>query len=172
MGPLLCVALALACASPDKPGKNDPDVRLRKLLGEWQRDRDVGGSCASGGRKYPYADCGRIQAAIERLALEFPSHPPMLEEQVELAPDVPELREALASVHYLLGDFDEARRELRVAERLGAPAWRVAYNRGLLEEAEGYPDRAIEWYRDALAERPGWDKARSRLRGLESELGL
>ncbi len=225
--PLLCIALSLSCSSSKEPGpgRDDPDVRLGKLLEEWYAVRDVGGTCASGGRKYPYVDCGRIQAAIERLALEFPSHPPilvanavlayetrqpekaesyldalieqgpvqpgalvlrsrlairqgnlpfarrMLEEQVQIAPDAPELREALASVHYLLGNYDQARRELRVAERLGAPTWRVAYNLGLLEEAEGDPYAAIEWYRQALRENPDLERARSRLRGLESELG-
>ena len=226
VGALVCLVLALSCASDGKPGPNDPDVRLRELLEQWHATRDAGGSCASGGRKYPYVDCGRIQAAIERLALEFPSHPPilvanaviayetrqpekaesyldalielqdaepgavvlrsrlairegnlpyarrLLEEQVQLTPDAADLREALASVHYLLGSFDLERRELRVAERLGAPAWRVAYNRGLLKEAEGHPGEAIAYYRQALEAYPGWEKARSRLRGLESEYGL
>ena len=226
-GPLLCLLLGLACASTgDKRGPDDPEVRLRGLLDEWYAVRDNGGSCASGGRKYPYVDCGRIQATIERLALEFPSHPSilianavvahqthqpekavsyldalieqdrvqpgaavlrsrlaiqqgnlpfaqrLLEEQVALSPDEAALREALASVHYLMGAFDRARRELLVAQRLGAPAWRVAYNRGLLEEAQGDPDAAMDFYRQALEEKPDWQRAHSRLRGLESERGL
>ncbi len=227
VGVLLGLVVTFACASTDDPrGPNDPDVRLTKLLEEWNGVREIGGSCASGGRKYPYSDCGRIQAAIERLVLEFPTHPRilvanaviayetqqpdkatsyldalidmeraqpgavvlrsrlairegnlpyaqrLLEEQVALKPDAAELREALASVHYLLGAYDQARRELRIAGRLGAPTWRIAYNCGLLEEAEGNPEAAIEYYQDALEDNPMWFRARSRLRGLESERGL
>ena len=228
VGALLCISLATACASSGNldPGPDDPVTRLRELLEEWNSVRASGGSCASGGRSYPFTDCGRIQAAIERLGLDFPSHPeillanaviafethqpekaqsyldalleldPMqpgvavlrgriaiqqgnlpfarrlLEEHVQLAPDSSELREALASVHYLLGDLTRARRELEIAERLGAPRWRVAYHRGLLEEADGKPEAAIDYYRRALEGNPGWDRARARLRGLESERGL
>ena len=42
----------------------------------------------------------------------------------------------------------------------------------LLEEADGNPDAAITAYQESLAANPQWDKARSRLRGLESERGL
>ena len=111
---------------------------------------------------------GRI--AIQQGNLPFARR--LLEEHVQLAPDSSELREALASVHYLLGDLTRARRELEIAERLGAPRWRVAYHRGLLEEADGKPEAAIDYYRRALEGNPGWDRARARLRGLESERGL
>ena len=222
------IALFVACASsPDPvPGKDDPAVIVQKLLDEWLRVREGGGTCASGGSKYPYVDCGRIQAAIERVALDYPTHPEvllvnavvafetnqpekaasyldalleqdpqrpgvavlrsrlalqqgnlpraqrLLEAQVRLSPDSADLREALAAVHYLTGEFDKARRELTVAERLGAPAWRVAYNRGLLEEAQGRYLTAIRYYRITINENPEFEPARSRLRGLESEQGL
>ena len=48
----------------------------------------------------------------------------------------------------------------------------MAFNRGLLEEAEGHTDAAIEYYQTALGENPEYQPARSRLRGLESEKGL
>ena len=223
---VMSLACSFACASQKVPGKNDPTVRVTKLLDEWLRVHDGGGSCASGGRKYPFVDCGRIQAAIVSLGLEFPTNPEvllvnaviayethqpekaesyldalleqestepgvavlrsrlaldqgnlpharrLLNEQVNLTPDAADLREALAAVHYLSGDLPSARRQLLIAERLGAPAWRVAFNRGLLEEAEGKTNAAIEYYQIALDENPDYQPAQSRLRGLESEKGL
>lgn len=223
---VMCLGLSFACASQKVPGKNDPTVRVTKLLDEWLRIREDGGSCASGGRKYPFVDCGRIQSGIVALGLEFPNNPEvllvnaviayetnqpenaesyldalleqestepgvavlrsrlaldqgnlpharrLLNDQVTLTPDAADLREALAAVHYLSGDLASARRQLLIAERLGAPAWRVAFNRGLLEEAEGHTDAAIEYYQAALDENPEYEPARSRLRGLESEKGL
>lgn len=222
----LTFSFACAWGSQTTPKKEEPSVRVTKLLDEWMRVREDGGSCASGGRKYPFVDCGRIQAAIVSLGLEFPtdpevllvnaviafethqpeqaesyldalleqdpSHPGaavlrsrlaldqgnlphalrLLNSQLTLRPDAADLREALASVYYLSGEFDAARRELVIAERLGAPAWRVAFNRGLIEEAEGRDDLAIEYYQKALKEDPHYQPARSRLRGLESERGL
>ncbi len=219
------VLLTSGCASNDTdgPGRDDPSVRVQKLLQQWQAVRDKGGSCASGGRRSPYVDCGRIQAEIERLVVDFPTHPDvllanaviafetnqsekaqdyldalirqpetmpgvvvlrsrlalrdgnlpyarrLLSEQIQLSPDSAELREALAAAEYLAGEFDEARRQLRVAERLGAPAWRVAFNRGLLAEAEGDSQGAMEYYRATIEANPEFEAARSRLVGLESE---
>ena len=227
---LVCVGLLLAvlsvgCAHDPTQGSNDPNAQLRVLLEEWQSTREGGNTCVSGGIQYPYVDCGRIQAAIERLALEFPMHSPVLLanaviafetgqpekaldyldainhhngvspdaavlrsriavqqgnlpfarrillEQAELQPDHAGLREALASIYYLSGDYAEARRALRIAERLGAPSWRTAYNRGLIAEAQGDDATAIAHYRAALSERPGWSVAEARKRGLESERG-
>lgn len=221
---LLC--FGTACTSDGLYGSTDPDDRLQRLLDEWSATRAQGTSCASGGWRYPYADCGRIQSEIERLALDYPIHrgvlmanaviafetdrperaidyldalldlrdPPaeaavlrsrlaiqqgnlphaqrLLENHVRLQPSHPELREALASVHYLQGNYEAARRALRIAERLGAPSARTAYNRGLIEEAEGNADKAIEEYRDALRQEPKWPAPRARILGLQSEQGL
>ena len=228
VAPLLLIALLFGCASDLKPGqtKDDPQVKLAKLLDEWRKVRDGGGTCASGGRRYPYIDCGRIQAGIERLVLEFPTHPEvllvnavvafqtaqpdkaesylddlleqepresgavvlrsrlaiqkgnlprarrLLDQQILLRPDAADVREAMASVHYLERDFDLAWRELAIAERLGAPTWRIAFNRGLLEEAEGRIEAAISHFRITVEENPEYEPARSRLLGLESERGL
>lgn len=225
---LVVLGLTAACASDPEvgPGKDDPSVRVAKLLEEWRRVHDHGGSCVSGGRKYPYVDCGRVQAQIEALALRFPTNPdvllvnavvafetnqpekaesyldalldqaPMdpgvavlrsrlalqqgnlpharrlLAAQVTLTPDAFDLREALASVFYLAGEYEAARRQLSIAERLGSPRWRIAYNRGLIEEAEGRPRAAIRFYQQTLDENPEYEPARSRMRGLKSELGL
>ena len=220
------LALSSGCASQSAQRKAEPSVRVTKLLDEWVRVREDGGSCASGGRKYPFVDCGRVQAAIVALGLEFPTNPEvllvnaviafethqpdqaesyldallelepsqpgaavlrsrlalkqgnlphalrLLKAQLELRPDAADLREALASVYYLSGEFNAARRELTIAERLGAPAWRIAFNRGLIEEAEGKTTEAIDYYRLTLKENPDYKPAHSRLRGLESEQGL
>jgi len=220
-------ALCAGCAStPREPGPDDPGPRLRRLLAEWYAVQDAGGSCASGGRRHPYVDCGRIQAGIERLSLQFPddatvlaanavvafetrqeekaqvhldalfeldpiqpdaailrsrlsirqgnlSHARrLLESQIGLSPDHAGLREAMASLHYLRGAHALAQRELAIAERLGAPGWRVDYHRGLLEEAQGRADTAIRYYQRSIDANPGWERPRSRLRGLESERGL
>jgi tetratricopeptide (TPR) repeat protein len=225
---LAAAGLALACAGgPGTPyGAKDPEERLRELLDQWSDSQGGRGGCSSGGIAYPYVDCGRIQAAIERLVLEFPRHPSvllanaaiayetrqpekaqsyldallavepvqpqavvlrsrialqegnlplarrLLESQIRLAPDDPSLREALASVQYLLGEYPAARRELAVAERLGAPAWRVAYHRGLVEEAVGDFETAMSYYRLTLEQNSAWERAGARLRALESEHGL
>lgn len=82
------------------------------------------------------------------------------------------MRRGVYPIRYLSGEFDAARRELTIAERLGAPAWRVAFNRGLIDEAQGRGDQAMDYYRKALEENPEYEPARFRLRGLESERGL
>ncbi len=110
-----------------------------------------------------------------RLALKqgnLPHARRLLADQVSLTPDAADLREALASVYYLSGNFDAARRQLSVAERLGAPAWRIAFNRGLIEESEGNSALAMEYYQTTLKDKSDYEPARSRLRGLESERGL
>jgi len=226
LGALLLLCTLPGCALDPYWQVEGPRIHLQRLLEEWQSERENGGSCASGGRRHPYSDCGRIQAEIERLALDFPAHPEVLlanaviafetgapeksidyvdalldlgsappdasvlrgqlairqgnlpharrvlESHARLAPDHAGLRETLASVHYLEGNYRDARRELQVAERLGAPAWRTAYHRGLVAEAEGDPEAAMQHYRSALRDRPDWAAPRSRLRGLESERGL
>ena len=220
---LFCLATLQGCASsPDIQPLEDPEAQLREGLQEWQALRADGNSCASGGRRYPYVDCGRIQAKIERLVLDFPNHPSILlanavissqtgrpdkaiaylDELIDagnatpdaivlrsqlaiqtgnlpfarrllgthtrLVPDHPGLREAMASVHYLDGSFAAARRDLAIAQRLGAPSWRIAYHRGLIEETTGNEAAAMREYGEALRERPDWAEPRSRLRGLES----
>jgi len=222
----LLLSTLMGCAGPVKPRANAPDALLADLLDSWQEAKAKGGACASGGARHPYVDCGRIQAAIERLALEFPEHPPvllvnavlafesgrpeksidyldalldlgrapaeavvlrsqiaimqgnlphaqrLLERRARSTPDHAGVREGIASVHYLRGDLKAARRSLMIAEKLGAEGWRVAYNRGLVDEADGKYDAALQSYRRASEARPEWPAPRARLRGLEVELGL
>lgn len=113
---------------------------------------------------HPEATLLRSRIASEEGNLTFARR--LLRESIELTPDHAGLREAAASVAYLAGDFTGARRHLLAAERLGAPAWRVAYHRGLVAEAAGDAPAASAHYRRSLELRPENDRARSRLAGL------
>jgi tetratricopeptide (TPR) repeat protein len=95
----------------------------------------------------------------------------VLVQQVRYTPDHPGLREALASVHFMAGRLEEAREELDMAERLGAPIWRVAFNYGLIEEAADAPERAVFYFGKSLEHKPDFAPARSRRTGLLAKYG-
>jgi tetratricopeptide (TPR) repeat protein len=95
----------------------------------------------------------------------------ILEDQVHLTPDHAGLRETYSSVLFLLGDLPGASRELDIAERLGSPAWRIAFNRGLIAEKRGDGARAQKEYELALAGNPDFKPAQSRLAGKKAESG-
>lgn len=104
-----------------------------------------------------------------RIALEEGNIPfalRFLAERVKLSPEDPELREVYAGALYLAEKLPEARHQLSVAANLGAPPWRVAYHRGLFEEARGNLPQAIQHYEEALRERPDWDVALMRRDGI------
>jgi len=90
----------------------------------------------------------------------------MLDEQIELTPDHSGLYELSSSVMYLETRYDDAGIELETASRLGAPAWRVAYHRGLILEATGRRAEAAGAYRVCVELEPDFAPARSRLRAL------
>lgn len=92
-----------------------------------------------------------------------------LEEQIRYTPDHAALREALGSVAFMEGDFDEGRLQLEMAHRLGAPRWRVRYNMGLIEEAANKPNQAMLHFEHCLDERPNFRPAASRLAALRAE---
>jgi tetratricopeptide (TPR) repeat protein len=94
-----------------------------------------------------------------------------LRQQVQYVPDHAGLREALAAVLYLRGDHQAAREELAMAQRLGAPGWRIAFNQGLIHEARGEDAAARGLYEQALEENPEFAPAGSRLAGLRAEAG-
>ena len=56
--------------------------------------------------------------------------------------------------------------QLKMAERLGAPRWRIAYHLGLFQEKKGREQEARRLYQEAADLRPGWDVPISRLKGL------
>lgn len=95
----------------------------------------------------------------------------VLEQQILYTPDHPGLREGLGSVAFLAGDLDDAREQLEMARRLGAPIWRVCFNLGLIEEAAGKPAPAVLLYDLAIEARPDFEQAHSRRAGLMAEFG-
>jgi tetratricopeptide (TPR) repeat protein len=95
----------------------------------------------------------------------------VLEQAIRYRPDHAGLREALGSVAFHENDMEAARFNLELARRLGAPAWRVAYNLGLIEESAGNDLVAIELYEVAIELQPGFSPASSRLIGLRAEAG-
>jgi tetratricopeptide (TPR) repeat protein len=106
-----------------------------------------------------------------RISIEegnLPAAMRLIERQVHYLPDDAELREVHAAALYMSGDFASARSALDVAEVLGAPAWRVAFHRGLIAESKGEAREAERHYQDALRENPEAQNARSRLNGLRA----
>jgi tetratricopeptide (TPR) repeat protein len=90
------------------------------------------------------------------------------QEQLARTPDHAGLHEVRAASLYAAGRLSDASTELAIAGKLGAPAWRVAYDQGLLAEASGRSSDAVRQYEAALASRPGWPPAAGRLRALEA----
>jgi len=153
----------------------DPDVLLAAAVVDFERGRtedalktlDVLRSVRS---IHPEAVVLRARIAIDEGNLRFARR--LLEEQRDLVPDHAGLWELLASVAYLEGEYADADRSLDIAGRLGAPAWRLAYHRGLIAEASGRSERAARAYRACLESAPDFAPARSRLRALEAMGGV
>jgi len=104
-----------------------------------------------------------------RIALEEGNIPfalRFLAERVKLSPEDPELREVYAGALFLGGKVPDAQKQLAIAANLGAPAWRIAYHRGLFEEAGGNFHLALQYYEEALRERADWDVALARRDGI------
>ena len=164
-----CEALSRGIARLAVEFPRDPEVLLALAVIEFERGRkedalktlDVLRSLEP---IHPEAAILRARIAIEEGNLRFARR--LLEEQSELKPDHAGLWELLASVAYLEGEYGDADRSLEIASRLGAPAWRVAYHRGLVAEASGRLDRAARAYAACLEASPDFAPAQSRLRGL------
>jgi len=118
---------------------------------------------------HPDAAALRGQIAIE--AGNIPYALKMLDDQIVLAPAHAGLRETLAAALFINNRFDDARTELGLAERLGAPRWRIAYHLGLIEEATGRRDEATRLYTESLAGNPGFAPADARLKALQAGSG-
>jgi hypothetical protein len=118
---------------------------------------------------HPEAAVLRSRIALEEGNTGYATR--LLEDQVRLRPDHAGLREAQASAYFLAGDTGSARMALDAAERLGSPAWRLAYNRGLLAEEDGDTGGAIAQFQQASTLAPGHAPSRQRLRALESGTG-
>lgn len=136
---------------------------------EFQRAQDYLNAIFSLRAVAPDAAALRARLALDEgnlpFALRFTS------EQIALSPDHAGLREVRAAALFGAGRLTEASAELVTAERLGAPAWRVAFDRGLIAEASGQPAEAIRHFETALNARPGWSAAQGRIRGLRAATG-
>ena len=120
-------------------------------------------------RSYPDAAALRARIAIEEGNLPFARR--LLEQHIRLVPDHAGLHETYAAALYLDGKMPQAIDELSMAAALGAPAWRVAYHRGLIEEASGRLAEASRFYSEALQGNPSWTAAESRLKALRARDG-
>jgi len=87
----------------------------------------------------------------------------VLETQIAYTPYEAGVHEAYSSVLYMSRDLDGAIREINLAEKQGAPKWRVAYNRGLIAEAAGRHTDAQRYFQAAVDENPEFAPARARL---------
>lgn len=118
-------------------------------------------------RPYPDASALRARLAIEEGNVRFAQR--LLQQQIRLTPDHAALHETYAAALYLDRRLTDARDELTLARALGAPAWRVAYHFGLIEESLGRRDEAARYYTQALDGNPGWATAQARLRALQAQ---
>ena len=164
-----CQRISLAISRLAIEFPRDPDVLLAHAVVEFGHGRrqealnslDVLRSVTP---IHPEAAVLRARIAIDEGNLRFADR--LLEEQRELAPDHPGLWEIRGAVRYLQGDHAEATRSLRVAQRLGAPSWRVDYHLGLVAEARSRPEEAASAYARCLDAAPDFAPATSRLRAL------
>ena len=119
----------------------------------------------------PHADAAALRGTIAIEAGNLPYALKMLDQQIILAPAHAGLRETRAAVLFVSNEFDAARAELVLAEKLGAPRWRIAYHLGLIEEATGRRDEATRLYTESLAGNPGFAPADARLKALQAGSG-
>ena len=116
--------------------------------------------------RYPDAAVLRARIAIEEGNVPFARR--LLEQQIRLVPDHSGLHETLGAALYLDGRLSEATQELTTARALGAPAWRVAYHLGLVDEAAGRFEDASRRYSEALQGNPSWPQAQSRFNAIRA----
>jgi tetratricopeptide (TPR) repeat protein len=116
--------------------------------------------------RFPDAAVLRARIAIEDGNVPFARR--LLEQHIRLVPDHAGLHETLGAALYLEGRLPEATLELTTARALGAPAWRIAYHLGLVEEAAGRFEDASRHYGEALQGNPSWPQAQSRFNALRA----
>jgi tetratricopeptide (TPR) repeat protein len=113
---------------------------------------------------FPEAASLRGRISLEQGNLRFALR--FLQEQIQRFGDDPGLRETYASALFLARRWDDARLELGMAQKFGAPGWRVAYGLGLVEESQGHYLEAKARFEEARQGRPGWKPPDSHLRAL------
>lgn len=116
-------------------------------------------------------DHPRPEAAIlaARLAMEegnIQRAESLLRAQKRVTPMHPVLHETLAAVFYLKHEPEQGFAALAAAEQLGAPAWRLAYHRGLLFELSNNEAAACEQYAKSFAINSSFGFPEGRILGL------
>ena len=115
---------------------------------------------------HPDAAVLRSRVAIDEGNMPFARR--VLEMQIAYTPYESSVHEAMSSVLYMSRDLEGAAKEIALAEKQGAPVWRVAFNRGLIAEAMGRANDAQRYYQAALDENPDFAPARARLAGQKA----
>lgn len=118
-----------------------------------------------------HAEAGILRSRISVEEGNLSAARELLETQISYTPNHAGLREALSGVLYMQHDHEGALRAISSAEKLGAPAWRVAFNRGLISEAAGKSNEAIGFYEAALQANPEFKAAHSRMTALKAGVG-
>jgi len=118
---------------------------------------------------HPEAGVLRSRIAVDEGNFQLAQR--VLAMQIQYTPDNAALREALSGLLYMSGDLQGSRAAIDAAETLGAPAWRVAYHRGLVAEAAGNSGEAQTQYQACLDANPSFSAAKSRLSGMKSQGG-
>ena len=118
-----------------------------------------------------HAEAGVLRSRIAIDDGNLPLAQRVIETQIQYTPDNAALREAHSGVLYMSGDYAGARAAIDAAAALGAPAWRVAYHRGLVAEAAGQAGEARTQYQACIDANPSFVAAKSRLSGMKSQGG-
>jgi tetratricopeptide (TPR) repeat protein len=113
-------------------------------------------------------DAAMLRARIALDEGNVPFARRMLEQQLKLAPAHAGLHETLGAALFLAGSMTEARRQLTTADVLGAPHWRIAYHLGLIEEAAGRSEQAINYFAESVQDNPAFLPAEAHLQGLRA----
>lgn len=90
----------------------------------------------------------------------------LLNRQLQLVPDHPELYASLAATYYLEGRYEKSQHLLQTADRLGTPAWRSSYHLALVHEAQQHWATACQYYVQTLNRLPNHSQSLSRLLAL------
>lgn len=115
------------------------------------------------------------EAAVLRSRLSLregnvPAAEKLLSDHIRHAPDHHALHEAMAEVYFLTARYEEALQSVAVAEDLGAPDWRMSFNRGLIAETRGNLQQAAGHYAEALQCNPEMRDAERRMLGVQAYL--
>ncbi len=116
------------------------------------------------------ARCLKVRIAVRDGSLDLARK--IVDDGLRMRPDAAALYESAAWIHQLDGRHDDALRALDAAAALEAPAWRICFHRGLVEEMRGHLDVAEKHYRAAWKANPSSREARQRLAGLRARRQL